>query len=123
MCNNQVVGGVMALLMGVITMIQMIRHIPRKLTDAAIYGCYESTMVKPPSIPIDDHIALMKRMAELEDKLNALTVKPSAMPKEKEEILNATLSRVCNLEQELAASKKVSMVLFSFILQCVIISG
>ncbi|KAF7840983.1 phosphatidylinositol/phosphatidylcholine transfer protein SFH3 isoform X2 [Senna tora] len=111
--NNHVVGGIMALLMGILTVVRMTRHIPRKLTEAAIYGCsvqYESTRVKAPSISIsiDDHMALMKRMAELEDKVSVLTMKPPqpSMPKEKEEILNATLSRVIDLEQQLAASKK-----------------
>lgn len=50
-------------------------------------------------------------MAELEEKVTVLTVKPVAMPAEKEEMLNAAVSRVDVLEQELLATKKVLFVL------------
>ncbi|KAK4258606.1 hypothetical protein QN277_005039 [Acacia crassicarpa] len=59
----------------------------------------------PPGVSMQYHMALIKRVAELEEKVTVLSVKPS-MPKEKEELLNATLNRVQSLEQELAASKK-----------------
>lgn len=100
----------MAALMGIIAMVRMVRLIPKKLTEAAFYGGsvqYERTTVKASTISIDDHMALMKRMAELEEKVtSALAMKP-AMPKETEHILLATINRVSNLEQELAASRKV----------------
>ena len=46
-------------------------------------------------------------MAELEDKVSVLIGKPAAMPPETEEMLNGALSRVCTLEEELSAAKKV----------------
>ncbi|KAM2510184.1 hypothetical protein PS1_034694 [Malus domestica] len=49
---------------------------------------------------------MMKRMAELEEKLNALSSKPAVMPPDKEETLNAALNRVNTLEQELSSTKK-----------------
>ncbi|KAI9123969.1 hypothetical protein K1719_005269 [Acacia pycnantha] len=58
-----------------------------------------------PGVSMKDHMALIKRVAELEEKVTVLSIKPS-MPKEKEELLNATLNRVQSLEQELVASKK-----------------
>jgi hypothetical protein len=49
---------------------------------------------------------MMKRMADLEDKVNTLMMRPS-MPPEMEELLNSALNRVEMLEQELTTSKKV----------------
>lgn len=112
----------MALLMGILTMIRITRHVPRKLTEAAFCVCSEhceiTTMKAPGIISFNDHMALIKRVAELEEKVSLLNIKPS-MPKEKEELLNATLGRVRSLEQELAASKKVLLLtsLFPFILE------
>ena len=64
-------------------------------------------MVKAaPVISVDDHMALMKRMTDLEEKVNILSTRPS-MPPEMEELLNSTLNRVDTLEQELATAKKV----------------
>ncbi|KAI9124041.1 hypothetical protein K1719_005341 [Acacia pycnantha] len=106
--KNAFTSGIMALLMGIITMIRITSNIPRKLTEAVFYDCSvqcESTKIVPPGVSMKDHMTLIKRVAELEEKVTVLSVKPS-MPKEKEELLNATLNRVQSLEQELAASKK-----------------
>ncbi|XVF01075.1 hypothetical protein REPUB_Repub04eG0056200 [Reevesia pubescens] len=108
-------GGIMALMMGIVTMIRLSRNMPRKLTEAAFYGgqgYYANTMIQghaarlPPPISSDDYFSMMKRMAELEDKVSFLMGKPTSMPPEKEEMLNAALSRVCTLEDELSAAKK-----------------
>lgn len=50
---------------------------------------------------------LMKRLGELEEKVDTLQSKPSEMPYEKEELLNAAVCRVDALEAELIATKKV----------------
>lgn len=60
---------------------------------------------------------LMKRLGELEEKVDTLQSKPSEMPYEKEELLNAAVCRVDALEAELIATKKVycsTLYLFSF---------
>jgi rRNA maturation endonuclease Nob1 len=49
-----------------------------------------------------------KRLSELEEKVIALLTKPASMPADKEEVLQAAVSRVSALEEELAATKKVS---------------
>lgn len=49
----------------------------------------------------------MKRMAELEEKMVTLNKQPAAMPPEKEKMLNATMTRADDLEQQLLATKKV----------------
>ncbi|XWS62761.1 hypothetical protein CRYUN_Cryun06bG0038400 [Craigia yunnanensis] len=60
----------------------------------------------PPPITNADFLSMMKRMNELEEKVIVLSGKPAARPPEKEEMLNAALSRVCTLEEELSAAKK-----------------
>ncbi|EEF49445.1 Sec14 cytosolic factor, putative [Ricinus communis] len=112
--NNPIISGVMALVMGIVTMVRMTRNMPRRLTEAAIYGnqvYYDDAMVKgralpPASIPTADYKNMMIRMAAMEEKLNVLATKPQVMPPEKEELLNAAIRRADVLEQELAATKK-----------------
>uniref|UniRef100_A0A2P2MCV5 Phosphatidylinositol/phosphatidylcholine transfer protein SFH8 isoform X1 n=1 Tax=Rhizophora mucronata TaxID=61149 RepID=A0A2P2MCV5_RHIMU len=50
---------------------------------------------------------VLKRLAELEEKVHTLQAKPSELPYEKEELLNAAVCRVDALEAELIATKKV----------------
>ncbi|XP_055815679.1 phosphatidylinositol/phosphatidylcholine transfer protein SFH8 isoform X1 [Solanum dulcamara] len=49
---------------------------------------------------------VLKRLGELEDKVTTLQEKPSEMPYEKAELLNAAVCRVDALEAELIATKK-----------------
>ncbi|KAM7252253.1 hypothetical protein ACFE04_024136 [Oxalis oulophora] len=49
---------------------------------------------------------VVKRLGDLEEKFNTLCAKPSQMPHEKEELLNAAVCRVDALEAELIATKK-----------------
>lgn len=100
--------------MGVITMIRMTRNMPGKVTEAAMYGnpIYRYVnMMKAPANSMDDQMCLMKHMAELEDKVNVLSMKP-AMSSEMEELLNNALNRVNTLEQELDSTKKVLLLVF-----------
>lgn len=106
--------------MGVATIIRMTRNMPKKVTDATLYSSadyYTDNMVKsqlhyselaPPPISSSDYFTMLKRMAELEEKVTVLNMKPAAMPVEKQEMLDAAISRVSTLEQELTATKKVS---------------
>ncbi|KFK30270.1 hypothetical protein AALP_AA7G239600 [Arabis alpina] len=125
-CNNAttdggrspIFTGVMALVMGVVTMIRVTKNVPRKLTESTLYSspvyCDDESMNKSsmqsekmiPAISGEDFMAIMKRMAELEQKVTVLSAQPTTMPPEKEEMLNAAISRSNILEQELAATKK-----------------
>ncbi|KAJ0010438.1 hypothetical protein Pint_34747 [Pistacia integerrima] len=51
--------------------------------------------------------SVMKRLGDLEEKVETLQSKPSEMPYEKEELLNAAVCRVDALEAELISTKKV----------------
>ncbi|KAL7002681.1 hypothetical protein U1Q18_003838 [Sarracenia purpurea var. burkii] len=116
--SNQIFTGVMTVVMGIVTMVRLTQNMPRKLTDAALYSSsmvpVDSTMklkahpyqLPAPTIPTVEYMSIMKRMGELEEKVVVLSNKPAAMPLEKEEMLNAALSRVEALEQELSATKK-----------------
>ncbi|XP_058091982.1 phosphatidylinositol/phosphatidylcholine transfer protein SFH8-like [Magnolia sinica] len=50
--------------------------------------------------------SVLKKLAELEEKVDTLQSKPSEMPSEKEELLHAAVCRVDALEAELIATKK-----------------
>ncbi|XP_004509308.1 phosphatidylinositol/phosphatidylcholine transfer protein SFH12 [Cicer arietinum] len=114
--NSQIFTGVMAFVMGIVTMVRMTRNMPKKLTDAnfysnSAYSCGDYKGQDPcdqmtnPTISAQEFMTVMKRMAELEDKMvnmNQIT----CMPPEKEEMLNAAISRADALEQELMATKK-----------------
>ncbi|KAK1395011.1 phosphatidylinositol/phosphatidylcholine transfer protein SFH8-like [Heracleum sosnowskyi] len=50
--------------------------------------------------------SVLKRLGELEEKMDTIKAKPSEMPYEKAELLNAAVCRVDALEAELIATKK-----------------
>ncbi|KAK3412550.1 hypothetical protein EUGRSUZ_I01285 [Eucalyptus grandis] len=114
--SSHILNGVLAFIMGIFTVVRMTRDIPRKLTDGNLYSTptyYVDTMKKghqlpEPSISRDDYLNMMKRMAELEEKVIVLGTKQASMPPEKEEMLIAAVSRVEALEQELSSTKKVN---------------
>ncbi|KAM7470786.1 hypothetical protein LguiA_008969 [Lonicera macranthoides] len=119
--NNHLFTGVMTFVMGIVTMVRLTRNMPTKLTDANHYSSSmrpddptrKSGAYLPPAISSGDYVTMVKRMNELEAKLNALTNKPATLPPEKEEMLNNAMNRMDNLEQELAAAKKALDVSFA----------
>ena len=123
--NSQIFTGVMAFLMGIVTMVRMTRNMPKKLTDANFYsnsvnysgdynkGQATSNEMTCPTISVQEFMTVMKRMAELEEKMLNINQNAS-MPPEKEELLNAAISRADALEQELMATKKVNEILLVF---------
>ncbi|KAI4327652.1 hypothetical protein L6164_020088 [Bauhinia variegata] len=119
--NYQIFTGLMAFLMGIITMVRMTRNMPKKLTDANFYSnsvvvYSDDKMIKgqlpsdpfpaPDGISPEEYIAVMQRMAELEERMINNINRPVTMPPEKEEMLHAAISRADALEQELMATKK-----------------
>ncbi|CAL9100817.1 unnamed protein product [Musa textilis] len=59
-----------------------------------------------PGFTESDFSCLLKRLSELEEKVNTLQSRPSEMPLEKEELLNAAVHRVDALEAELILTKQ-----------------
>ncbi|CAL0313130.1 unnamed protein product [Lupinus luteus] len=113
--NSQIFTGVMAFVMGIVTMVRMTRNMPKKLTDANFYSnnsvyagdqqLSSDPMTTNPAISAQEFVTVMKRMAELEEKMVNMNQNAS-MPPEKEEMLNAAITRADTLEQELMATKK-----------------
>lgn len=79
---------------------------PRKLTEAAIYGG-EAEKAETTMVSNQEYMSMVKRMAELEEKCRSLDNQPAAFSPEKEQILTTALSRVDELELQLAQTKKV----------------
>ncbi|EPS64124.1 hypothetical protein M569_10657 [Genlisea aurea] len=117
--SNHLFTGVLTFVMGVVTMVRMTRNMPKRLTDSTLYSSsitggdemvktrhihgYESPET---AISRADHLIMMKRMNELEEKVGILCSQPVGMPPEKEELLKNALNRVDALEQELSDAKK-----------------
>ncbi|KAI0513351.1 hypothetical protein KFK09_009368 [Dendrobium nobile] len=79
--------------------------------DAALFLDSTSKEFQPPSPApglkdADLLSSVLKRLGELEEKIDILQSKPSEMPHEKEELLNASVRRVDALEVELIATKQ-----------------
>ncbi|KAL5752600.1 hypothetical protein ACOSP7_022799 [Xanthoceras sorbifolium] len=116
--SNPLFTGVMAFVMGIVTMIKVTRNMPKKLTDANIYSnpagyCVEAVvktqqpaLTAAPGISGTEYLAVMTRMKELEETVNVLSTKPAAILAEKDEMLNAAVGRVDVLEQELMSTRK-----------------
>ncbi|XVE49013.1 hypothetical protein DITRI_Ditri01bG0047700 [Diplodiscus trichospermus] len=113
---------VMAFFMTLCTLFRSVAcHITRKLPNTVSDDCQNVTEHTPdatqkeefrppsPTPPFSQEDLLssvLKRLGELEEKVDTLQAKPSEMPYEKEELLNAAVYRVDALEAELIATKK-----------------
>jgi hypothetical protein len=114
---------IIALVMSIAAMLRVSRNMPRKVLGAAIGGSRSATLAKskskiqvrqrsskisPEAVKAAEQAVSAKRLADLEEKVIALLTQPAAMPADKEEMLQATVNRVSALEEELAATQKVS---------------
>lgn len=124
--GSQIVRAIMAFVMGAITIIRLSRAVPGRLMDVSLYSSDvhpahpmlkgQQFGLSPLSAP--ECFAIIKHMAIVEDKVNMLSSKQAAMCAEKDEMLNAAVSRVSALEEDLAATKKVcsNLIYFHFLL-------
>lgn len=108
--NNHIFGGVVAFVMGVVTMMRVGRSMSRKVTNADVTDMLRSQMVQQPpptpTVSVAEFAFVLNRLAELEEKMNVLSTKPPEMALEKEEMLNAAARRVEDLESQLAETRK-----------------
>nr|TKW13503.1 hypothetical protein SEVIR_5G105300v2 [Setaria viridis] len=119
--NPPLFGGIIALVMSIATMLRVTRNMPGKVLGATIGGDAKSaTLTKskskvqarqrsklsPEAVKAAEDVISMKRLAELEEKIKALLTKSATMPADKEEMLQAAVTRISTLEEELAATKK-----------------
>ncbi|KAJ6845456.1 phosphatidylinositol/phosphatidylcholine transfer protein SFH6-like isoform X2 [Iris pallida] len=98
----------MAFLMALFTLLRStVGHVRRKLLGGT--STREEEFLQPSLAPTSSEVDLSsvaKRLGELEARLDVLQAKPSEMPFEKEELLNAAVFRVDALEAELISTKK-----------------
>ncbi|CAN6698630.1 unnamed protein product [Malus baccata var. baccata] len=112
--GSQIMAAILTFLMGIVAMVRLTRSMPKRLTDSTFYSstvCDGDTMVKGQgsshaAISGSDLMTVMKRMAELEERMTVLNMKPATVPAQKEEMLNTALGRVGALEKELMATKQ-----------------
>lgn len=114
--SSQIFTGVMTVVMGIVTMVRLTRNMPNKLTDSTFYSsptyCDDDSMsgakvhLQRATMSSADLMSVMKRMAELEERVTVMSMKQVTMPPEKEAMLNSALSRVDALEKELMETKK-----------------
>ncbi|KAK6916594.1 CRAL-TRIO lipid binding domain [Dillenia turbinata] len=107
--SSRIASGLMTVVMGLATFIRLSRNMPQRIAEAALYSGPtshdEPNRSASPSISSDEYMSILKQMAALEARLSDIDAKPAFLP-EKEEMLNAALSRISALEQELSMTKK-----------------
>uniref|UniRef100_A0A453C7C8 CRAL-TRIO domain-containing protein n=3 Tax=Triticinae TaxID=1648030 RepID=A0A453C7C8_AEGTS len=107
--NPPMMGGIMALVMSIATMLRLSRNMPRKVIGAAIgaQGTPKTQAQQQSKMSTEaEYTVSAKRFADLEEKIIALLAKQAEMPADKEELLKAATSRVAALEEELARTNK-----------------
>ncbi|GMI83589.1 SEC14-LIKE 3, SEC14-like 3 [Hibiscus trionum] len=105
--SSNMLGGLMSFVISMVAMIRLSRNMPRKLSEAALYGHAKPMITgRVPPVTSNDYVDMKKRMAKLEEAVSFLMRKPATMPPEKEKMLNEALRKVCVLEEELAAANK-----------------
>ncbi|CAL9201495.1 unnamed protein product [Musa hybrid cultivar] len=82
------------------------QHDPMFSVDPMVKEEFRHPSPAPAFTEADLLSRLLVRLGELEEKVNILQAKPSEMPSEKDELLNAAVCRVDALEAELIATKK-----------------
>lgn len=123
---------IMAFMMTVLTLLRsLMSSVSNKLPDRSGKGYPGSFLpaeldqqpkeeCRPPSpspgyTEADLLSSMLKKLAELEGKVDILQSKPCEMPSEKEELLHAAVCRVDALEAELIATKKVQFLVPFFV--------
>ncbi|KAK5843744.1 hypothetical protein PVK06_006202 [Gossypium arboreum] len=115
--SSPIFTGVMTFVMGIATMMKVTRTMSQKVSDDSNAVNRVGTGVKnqepsaanlptPASISPAEMMTVMKRIAELEERITVMNTQPTMMPPEKEELLNSAVNRADALEQELMATKK-----------------
>uniref|UniRef100_A0A0D9VBV4 CRAL-TRIO domain-containing protein n=1 Tax=Leersia perrieri TaxID=77586 RepID=A0A0D9VBV4_9ORYZ len=117
---DRIIPVLLAVFMAIISLVRSVKdlatkRLPDKKESEQQYSTYPDSMPKeefrPPS-PTPEFVeaqlfsSVLQRLSELEEKFVMLQEKPSEMPCEKEELLNAAVRRVDALEAELIVTKK-----------------
>ncbi|XP_074331118.1 phosphatidylinositol/phosphatidylcholine transfer protein SFH3-like isoform X1 [Apium graveolens] len=102
--SNQIFTGMMTFVMGIVTMVRMTRNMPQSQPSMKVQN---RLMIENQSTSGKfSEESIVKRVKELEEKLAALSRKPAKVAPETQNLLNAAISRIDKLEQELTDTKK-----------------
>ncbi|KAL2892727.1 Phosphatidylinositol/phosphatidylcholine transfer protein SFH8 [Bienertia sinuspersici] len=82
------------------------RSLPHMIFGPDVKQDFQRPLVGPNSTETEFRSTVLRRLNEVEEKVNALQTKPAQMPSEKEELLNCAIYRVDAVESELIATKK-----------------
>ncbi|GFP87772.1 phosphatidylinositol/phosphatidylcholine transfer protein sfh8 [Phtheirospermum japonicum] len=106
--HARLLAALMSFVMTLFLFFRSICHVTKKLGDDASTQHDQTPTPSPTPSLIETQVltSVVKRLGELEEKVNTLQEKPSEMPYDKEELLNAAVYRVDALEAELIATKK-----------------
>ncbi|KAJ0935503.1 hypothetical protein HanRHA438_Chr03g0120271 [Helianthus annuus] len=111
--NARIMVFLMAFFMTVVALFRsMMTRVTKKLHDVHVTSedvreePDQTSTTAPSAVETEVVSSVLKRLGELENKVDTLKAKPSEMPYEKEELLNAAVCRVDALEAELIATKK-----------------
>ncbi|KAK9749043.1 hypothetical protein RND81_02G098800 [Saponaria officinalis] len=86
---------------------RFISILPHSILNIIIASDFKVYFRTPSGSPVKDaDPVILKRLTDLEEKVNTLQTKPLQMPFEKEELLNGAIYRVGALEAELISTKK-----------------
>lgn len=92
--------------MGIVTMVRMTRTMPQSYPS--MKGQNHLMIENQSSSGKFSDESIVKRVNELEEKLTAISRKPAKVAPETQNLLNAAISRIDKLEQELTDTKKVA---------------
>ncbi|KAK1614544.1 hypothetical protein QYE76_020061 [Lolium multiflorum] len=118
---DQILPALMAFVLAIVTLLRSVKDIgtkrlsdknePEEQSSELYHDSFPKPEFRPPSpspgfVESDLFSLVLQRLAQLEEKVQTLQEKPSEMPCEKEELLNAAVRRVDALEAELIVTKK-----------------
>ncbi|CAO2835115.1 unnamed protein product [Amaranthus hypochondriacus] len=86
--------------------ISIVRCLPYLILSPDLKGFYQQPSEHQEFTDAEFRSVVMRKLSELEEKVNTMQTKSTQMPSEKEELLNAAIYRVDALEAELITTKK-----------------
>lgn len=103
---GQFLSGIMAIVTGLVAFLRITRNMPMKIASAGSAHTETTDQVLTHVISPKEYDAVIKRLLELEEKVKIQTEEPKEMAFKKKEMLQAAISRVGALEEELSSTKK-----------------
>ncbi|KAK9165457.1 hypothetical protein Scep_000648 [Stephania cephalantha] len=107
--SKPIFAGMVAFIMGIVTMIRLTRDMPKRLLHANLYSQTNANLYSQTFVSRNEYLSTLKRVAALEEKMTALSMNHVTKSAERETRLNVLESRANAMEQQLKATKKVRL--------------